>query len=94
LPTSNWGRKGSATKFEEKEWHPTLVRTLRMDEFLSKHSAIMDKYDPQKRVGLLVDEWGTWYDKEPGKDEGALYQQNTLRGAIVAGINLNIFHDH
>ena len=72
----------------------TLVRTLRMDEFIQKHSAIMDKYDPQKRVGLMVDEWGTWYDSEPGRDLGALYQQNTLRDAVAAAINLNIFHKH
>ena len=94
LPTSNWGQKGSATQFGEKEWHATLVRTLRIDEFIEKHSAIMDKYDPQKRVGLMVDEWGTWYDREPGKDMGALYQQNTLRDAVVAAINLNIFNKH
>ena len=65
-----------------------------MEEFIEKHSAIMDKYDPQKRVGLMVDEWGTWYDREPGRDMGALYQQNTLRDAVVAGINLNIFNRH
>ena len=94
LPTSNWEKKGSATEFGEKEWHATLVRTLRIDEFIQKHSAIMDKYDPQKRVGLLVDEWGTWYDSEPGRDMGALYQQNTLRDAVVAGVNLNIFQKH
>lgn len=94
LPTGNWARKGSATAFEEKEWHATLVRTLRIEEFIQKHSAIMDKYDPQKRVGLMVDEWGTWYDREPGKDMGALYQQNTLRDAVVAAINLNIFNQH
>ncbi len=94
LPTGNWEKKGSATQFGEKEWHATLVRTLRMDEFIQKHSAIMDKYDPQKRVGLMVDEWGTWYDSEPGRDMGALYQQNTLRDAVVAGINLNIFNKH
>ncbi|MEW6131181.1 MAG: alpha-N-arabinofuranosidase [Acidobacteriota bacterium] len=94
LPTGDWGRKGSATEFGEKEWHATLVRTLRMDEYIQKHSAIMDKYDPQKRVGLMVDEWGTWYDAEPGKDLGALYQQNSLRDAVVAGINLNIFNNH
>ncbi len=94
LPTGNWGRKGSATSFGEKEWHSTLVRTLRIEEFIQKHSAIMDKYDPQKRVGLMVDEWGTWYDAEPGKNLGALYQQNTLRDAVVAGINLNIFNNH
>ena len=51
LPTSNWDKKGSATQFGEKEWHATLVRTLRMEEFIQKHCAIMDKYDPQKRVG-------------------------------------------
>jgi alpha-L-arabinofuranosidase len=94
LPTSNWEKKGSATQFGEKEWHATLVRTLRIDEFIQKHSAIMDKYDPQKRVGLMVDEWGTWYDSEPGRDMGALYQQNTLRDAVVAGVNLNIFQKH
>jgi len=94
LPTSNWDKKGSATQFGEKEWHATLVRTLRMDEFIQKHSAIMDKYDPEKRVGLMVDEWGTWYDAEPGRDMGALYQQSTLRDAIVAAVNLNIFNSH
>jgi len=94
LPTSDWSKKGSATQFDEKEWHSTLVRTLRMDEFIQKHSAIMDKYDPQKRVGLMVDEWGTWYDAEPGRDMGALYQQSTLRDAVVAGVNLNIFHKY
>ncbi|MFL6213441.1 MAG: alpha-N-arabinofuranosidase [Blastocatellia bacterium] len=94
LPTGNWGHKGSATTFDEKEWHSTLVRTLHIEEFIQKHSAIMDKYDPQKRVGLMVDEWGTWYDPEPGRDMGALYQQNTLRDAVVAGINLNIFNNH
>jgi alpha-N-arabinofuranosidase len=98
LPTGNWDHKGSATDFGEKEWESTLARTLRMDEFITKHAAIMDRYDPQKRVGLMVDEWGTWYDAEPGAEpganRGALYQQNTLRDAIVAGINLNIFNNH
>lgn len=94
LPTGNWGKKGSATQFGEDEWHSTLVRTLRIDEYIQKHSAIMDKYDPQKRVGLMVDEWGTWFDPEPGTNLGALYQQSTIRDALVAGINLNIFHKH
>src|SRR6185295_16264317 len=94
LPTGDWAKKGSATEFGEDAWHATLARTLRMEEFIQKHSAIMDKYDPQKRVGLMVDEWGTWYDREPGKDMGALYQQNTLRDAVVAGINQNIFNRH
>ena len=94
LPTGDWDKKGSATQFGEDLWHSTLVRTLRIDEFIQKHSAIMDKYDPQKRVGLMVDEWGTWYDSEPGRDMGALYQQSTLRDAMVAAVNLNIFNRH
>lgn len=94
LPTGKWERKGSATAFGEDEWYSTLVRTLRMDELIQKHSAIMNKYDPQMRVGLMVDEWGTWYDPEPGKSLGILYQQNSIRDAIVAGINLNIFNQH
>ena len=94
LPTGNWSKKGPATGFTEADWLATLQRTLRMDEFIRKHSDVMDKYDPDKRVGLMVDEWGTWYDVEPGTRESALYQQNSLRDAIVAAVNLNIFHQH
>jgi len=94
LPTGNWSKKGSATAFTDAEWFATLSRTLVMDERLAKHSAIMDKTDPQKRIGLVVDEWGTWYDVEPGTEPGFLYQQNTLRDAIVAGLNFHIFHRH
>jgi alpha-N-arabinofuranosidase len=94
LPTGNWGHKGAATHFGEDQWHSTLARTLRIDEFIQKHSAIMDKYDAQKRVGLIVDEWGTWYDPEPGTKPTPLYQQNSIRDALVAGINLNIFNLH
>jgi len=65
-----------------------------MDELITKHAAIMDRYDARKRIGLIVDEWGTWYNAEPGTNPGFLYQQNTLRDAIVAGINLNIFNAH
>ncbi len=94
LPTGEWKKKGSATDFDEAAWFATLRGTLRMEELVTKHSAIMDKYDPEKRVGLVVDEWGTWYDVEPGTNTGFLYQQNTLRDAIVAGLNLNVFHRH
>ena len=65
-----------------------------MDELVTKHSTIMDQYDPDKKVGLIVDEWGTWYDVEPGTNPGFLYQQNTIRDALVAGTNLNIFNNH
>jgi alpha-N-arabinofuranosidase len=95
LPTGSWtGSKGSATQFDEAQWFATLRRTLRMEEFVVKHSEIMDKHDAQKRIGLIVDEWGAWYDVEPGTNPGFLYQQNTLRDALVAGINLNLFNNH
>ena len=94
LPTGNWSKKGSATAFGESEWFATLSRTLVMDERLGKHSAVMDKTDPQKRIGLVVDEWGTWYDVEPNTEPGFLYQQSTLRDAVVAALNFHIFHRH
>jgi alpha-N-arabinofuranosidase len=94
LPTGDWKKKGSATDFDEAAWFATLRNTLRMEEFVTQHAAIMDKYDAEKRVGLVVDEWGAWYDVEPGSNPGFLYQQNTLRDAIVAALNLNIFHHH
>jgi len=65
-----------------------------MDELITRHTAIMDQFDPQKRVSLVVDEWGAWYNVEPGTNPGFLYQQNTLRDAILAGLILNIFHKH
>jgi alpha-N-arabinofuranosidase len=95
LPIQTWsGSKGSATQYGEDHWFSTLLATLRMEEMVQKHSAIMDKYDPQKKVGLIVDEWGAWYDVEPGTNPGFLYQQSTMRDALVAGINLNIFNNH
>ena len=71
-----------------------MERILYMEELVVKHGTVMDKYDPDKRVGLIVDEWGTWFDAEPGTNPGFLYQQNTLRDALVAGIGLNIFNNH
>jgi alpha-L-arabinofuranosidase len=91
--TRGWPR-GSATDFGEDGWHLILSQALRMQELVERHSAIMDKYDPDKRVGLVVDEWGTWYDVERGKNPGFLYQQNSLRDALVAALHLNIFNRH
>lgn len=90
----NWTVKGKATGFTEAEWAVTLKKARFMDELIGRHSSIMDKYDPQKRVGLFVDEWGTWYDQEAGSTPGFLYQQNSLRDAEVAALTLNIFHRH
>ena len=89
-----WDAKGSATEYSEEEWYKTLKKTLYMEELIHRHGAIMDGYDPEKRIGLCVDEWGTWFDCEPGTNPGFLYQQSTIRDALVAGINLNIFNKH
>lgn len=84
----------SATEFGESEWFGVMKAAVFTDELVTKHSAIMDKYDPDKRVALIVDEWGTWFDNEPGTNPGFLYQQNTLRDAVSAGTSLNIFNNH
>jgi alpha-N-arabinofuranosidase len=90
----SWQQKGSATQFDEEGYFKTLQRCLVMDEIITRDSAIMDRYDPAKRVGLIVDEWGTWWDVEEGTNPGFLYQQNTMRDAFVAALTLNIFHHH
>ncbi len=89
-----WENKGSATEFDETNWFIILKRALYMDTILGLHGAVMDRYDPDRRVGLIVDEWGTWHDAEPDTNPAFLYQQNTLRDALVAGVTLHIIHDH
>src|SRR4030095_14471492 len=90
----NWSKKGSATNFSEEEYFTTMKRALQMEELVTKHSEIMDKYDPQKKKALAVDEWGGWYDVEPGTNGAFLFQQNTMRDAMIAGCTLNIFNNH
>jgi alpha-N-arabinofuranosidase len=94
IPTGKWEVKGAATGFPETEWISTLSNTLRMDSHIRANAAAMDKADPEKKLGLFVDEWGTWYDVEKGTNAGFLFQQNTLRDAVVAALNFNIFHEH
>jgi alpha-N-arabinofuranosidase len=94
VPSGIWDKWGPATGFGEIQWHSTLRAALKMDELITKHSAIMDKYDPEKKVGLVVDEWGTWTDVEPGTNPGFLYQQNTLRDAQVAALHFHVFQRH
>ncbi|MDX9755189.1 MAG: alpha-N-arabinofuranosidase [bacterium] len=87
-------RSRSATQFDEGDWFGQLKRAIELDTILTAHSAIMDQYDPDKRVGLMVDEWGAWHEVEPGTNPGFLYQQNSLRDALVAAASLNIFNNH
>ena len=92
----SWTRsKGSATNFDRDQYYWTIAKCgVGIEEVLKKHIDIMDKYDPRKRIDLLVDEWGTWWDEEPGSIRGHLYQQNTMRDAMVAAISLNTFHQY
>ncbi|MCP9199122.1 alpha-N-arabinofuranosidase [Gramella sp. GC03-9] len=90
----DWENKGPATGFTEDHYFSTMTEALKMDEYITKHSEIMDKYDPENEVGLIVDEWGGWYDVEEGTNPGFLYQQNTMRDAMIAGATLNIFNNH
>jgi alpha-N-arabinofuranosidase len=89
-----WSEKGSATDYSEQQYFATMKSALKMEELVTKHSVIMDKYDPNKKIALVVDEWGGWYNVEPGTNPGFLYQQNTMRDAMIAGVTLNIFHNH
>ncbi|MBN2472794.1 MAG: alpha-N-arabinofuranosidase, partial [Anaerolineae bacterium] len=84
----------SDTEFGEDEWFKVLDSALEIETSIREHAAIMDYYDPEQQVGLIVDEWGTWYPPQPGTVPAFLYQQNTLRDALVAGLTLHIFHDY
>ena len=94
IPGEHWQHKGSAVGFGEGEWISTLQHTLVMDDFIAHNIEPLRQHDPSNKVAFAVDEWGTWYDTEPGREPGFLYQQNTLRDALVAALNLNIFHRH
>ena len=88
------GSKGSAISFDKDDFYWTMGKAIEIEPVLKKHIDIMDKYDPNKRVDLLLDEWGTWWDEEPGTISGHLYQQNALRDAFVASLSFDIFHKY
>jgi alpha-L-arabinofuranosidase len=90
-PTRNVSK---ATGFPAAEWNAILYQAMQMDAVLKAHEAVLDKHDPQKRIGLFVDEWGSWYGPTPGTNIAHLEQQNTLRDALIAAATLNIFHAH
>ena len=91
--TTDWGNKGPATNFGEDRYFDVLQRCLSIENAIDRHIAIMDRYDPEKDVALIFDEWGTWYDVEPGTNPGFLFQQNTIRDALVAGLTLNYLNE-
>ena len=90
----HWPPAFKSVGFGESEYSQIIKFTLQMDELIRKHSAIMDKYDPQKKVALVIDEWGAWYAPLPGSNPGFLVQQNSQRDAVLAALNLNIFARH
>ena len=90
----NWENKGSATEFNTNEYYRAVCKAYKMEELIRNHLAVMDAVNPQRWVQLIIDEWGTWYDVEPGTNPGFLYQQNSMRDALIAGINLNLFNNH
>ncbi|MBL0887516.1 alpha-N-arabinofuranosidase, partial [Myceligenerans indicum] len=89
-----WGAKGSATDFTQDAYWTTIRKAHRVRDLIRGHSAVMDAYDPNARVALALDEWGTWFDVEPGTEPGFLYQQNTMRDALVAAVHFDAFHDN
>ncbi|MBQ6956992.1 MAG: alpha-N-arabinofuranosidase [Bacteroidales bacterium] len=91
---TDWNHKGSATDFTDGEYYDIIAKALEIEEVLRNHEHIMDTYDPQRRIDLLLDEWGTWFDVEPGTNPGHLFQQNSMRDALVAAMSLNIFNKH
>lgn len=90
----DWNAKGFATEFDEEAYYNLLSTANFMEPLLTRHTEIMNRYDPDNEIGLVVDEWGCWYEVEPGTNPGFLYQQNTMRDALVAALTLNIFNRH
>lgn len=91
---NDWEHKGEATQFSKADYYKTLSKAIYIEELINRHGTIMDKYDPEKKIGLMIDEWGCWFDVEKGTNPGFLYQQNTMRDALVAAVTLNIFNKH
>jgi len=89
-----WQKKKSAIQFDESEYFALVEKCLGLETLLNGHIKVMKEYDPENHIALMVDEWGAWHESEPGSTPGFLYQQNTLRDALVAALSFNIFHQH
>ena len=89
-----WDHKGSSTKYDEELWYKSLNKAVFMETIIKRNEAVLDQYDAEGKIGLCVDEWGGWYEVEPGTNPGFLYQQSTMRDALIAGVTLDIFNKH
>jgi alpha-N-arabinofuranosidase len=89
-----WENKGRATEFDLDDYYRTIIKAQDIERVIRGHSAVMDAYDPDRKVGLVLDEWGTWWDVEPGTNPGFLFQQNAMRDALVASLHFDVFHRH
>ncbi|HEX2010768.1 MAG TPA: alpha-L-arabinofuranosidase C-terminal domain-containing protein [Roseateles sp.] len=94
FPSGKWEGKGSAAGFPETEWISLLSQVSKIDDTLTRSTVILDKNDPKKKLAIYFDEWGSWYDPEPGSNPGFLVQRNTLRDALLAALHFNMFHSH
>ncbi len=92
--TWNHGEYGTATEYTEAQWYGLLAKSLRMESLVTQQRALMDAFDPDRKIGLLIDEWGTWHPATPGRNPRFLWQQNTLRDGLVAALTLDIFNRH
>ncbi len=88
------GTAGTATQYSVDQWYQLIAKGLEMEDLVVQQRAAMDAYDPQRKIGLIIDEWGTWHPVEPGTHPRFLYQQNTIRDALVAATTLDIFNRH
>ncbi len=92
--TWNRGELGTATDYTEAQWYGMLWKSTLMEPLVVQQRALMDAFDPQRKVGLIVDEWGTWHPATPGRNPAFLWQQNAVRDALVAALTLDIFNRH
>ena len=90
----DWNNKGDSIVFDENGWYLNMASALRMEKSIKAHLAVMEQYDPENKISLIVDEWGNWFDVMPGTNPGFLYQQNTLRDAVSGMLILHVFHEH
>ena len=89
-----WPEMESATDFDDELYYKTIAAANFSDELITRHSEIMNRYDPEKKIGLVIGEWGCWHKVEEGTNPGFLYQQNTMRDVISGMLILHIFHKH